>query len=260
MTRTADEPRQEVVSTARIVAVREETPTVRELTLQIDDADFTFRPGNWVDFFIEEINKVGGYSMCSVPAELPSLRLAVKRSAHPPAAWCHSQAAAPGASVQVKAGGSFHWDPELDGPGTEHLLLVAGGIGINPLYSILQAASATPPGVLPELRCITLLYSASRPSELAYRSHLEQLAEADPRIRLRLHVTRNAAPEEPWDGDCVGRIDEAALAAALETAGGDRSKVLTYLCGPPAMTDELVSLMRTELGLPRSRVRFEKWW
>jgi len=86
------------------------------------------------------------------------LRLAVKRSAHPPAAWRHSEAAMHGAS----AGGKFHWDPELNGPGTEHLLLVAGGIGINPLYSIPQAVSATPAHELPELRHITLLYSASQ--------------------------------------------------------------------------------------------------
>lgn len=249
-----------MVSEARILEVREQTPTVREFTFEIAEPDFTFKPGNWVDFFIEGVDKVGGYSMCSTPAELPKLRLAVKRSKHPPAAWCHSEAAVPDTVVHVKSGGQFHWDPEVDGPGTEHLLLVAGGIGINPLYSILQAASAAPAGDLPDLRCITLLYSAGRPSELAFRSHLEELAKSDQRIRLRLHATRNFDPEEAWDAGSAERIDSAALDEALASAAADRARVLAYVCGPPAMTDELVALLQGELGLPRHRVRFEKWW
>ncbi|CAK0803826.1 unnamed protein product, partial [Prorocentrum cordatum] len=152
LTRTADEPRQEVVSDARITAIREETPTVREISLEVSNPAFTFRPGNWVDFFIDGCPKVGGYSMCSVPAELPVLRLAVKRSQHPPAAWCHSEAAQPGADVQIKAGGKFDWEVFPDSAGVGHLLLVAGGIGINPLYSILQAATTTPRESAPELQ------------------------------------------------------------------------------------------------------------
>lgn len=91
------------VSEARILAVREATPSVRELDLEVADPAFSFRSGNWVDFFIPGVARIGGYSMCSTPAELPRLRLAVKRSAHPPAAWCHSDGAAPGARVGVKA-------------------------------------------------------------------------------------------------------------------------------------------------------------
>lgn len=62
---------------------------------------------------------------------------------------------------------------------------MAGGIGINPLYSIAQAALAGP---LPSLRRVSLLYSAVVPAELAFRSHLEELARADARLRLRLHL------------------------------------------------------------------------
>jgi len=257
LTRTAHEPRQELVADARIALVREETPTIRELTLEVKDPDFVFRAGNWVDFFIDGVSKVGGYSMCSTPAELPRLRLAVKRSKHPPAAWCHSEAAVAGATVQVKAGGQFSWDPIVDGPGVGHLLFLAGGIGINPLYSMLQAASAVAPSALPELRRISLLYSASKPSELAFRGHLEEMAGQDGRLRLDLRVTRNE--EEPWIG-ATGRIDAEAIAAALAEAAAPTQEVLAYVCGPPAMTDSLTEVLTSELGLPADRVRFEKWW
>lgn len=230
---------------------------MREIVLEVS-GPFTFRAGNWVDFFIPGLPKVGGYSMCSAPVELPKLRLAVKRSTHPPAAWCHSEAAAPGADVQLKAGGQFCWDPARDGPATEHLLLVAGGIGINPLYSIVQAALAAAPEVTQQLRRVSLLYSAASPSELAFRTHLEELAKSDERLRLGLRVTRNEA-RESWTGE-TGRIDAAVLLGALEEAAIPREAVLAYVCGPPAMTDELVAILHGDLGLSEDRVRFEKWW
>jgi hypothetical protein len=60
----------------------------------------------------------------------------VKRSTYPPAAWIHNTAAA-GMTVHVRTGGNFVASKEeLSRP----LLLVAGGIGIAPLYSILADA------------------------------------------------------------------------------------------------------------------------
>ena len=44
---------------------------------------FNFLPGQWVDFYIPAINKVGGYSITSLPSHLPRLELAVKSSRHP---------------------------------------------------------------------------------------------------------------------------------------------------------------------------------
>lgn len=256
LTRTAGEPREDCISDAKIVRIQQETPTIKELHLEVSDANFTFKAGNWVDFFIPKMEKVGGYSICSVPADLPSLRLAVKQSSHPPAAWCHSDAAS-GASVQVKAGGIFCWDPNGDAErAAEHLVLVAGGIGINPLYSIAQEVLATPVAKLPKLHKISLLYSAATPEELVYRQHLEDLAVKDCRLHLRLHVTRSSVDD--WAG-CTGRIDTSVLQDAFNQEPQDL-KQLCYVCGPPAMTDALVESLQGPLGLPSEAVRVERWW
>merc|ERR1711963_810200 len=122
---------------------------------------------------------------------------------------------------------------------TEHLLLVAGGIGINPLYSMAQAALTAKRESVPQLRRVSLLYSAASPSELAFRTHLEELAHKDQRLRLVLRVTRNKV-EETWSGD-TGRIDVAALKAAIEDAAVPSDGVTAYVCGPPAMTDAMVA-------------------
>lgn len=45
-----------------------------------------------------------------------------------------------GATVSVRIGGDFYYDPESGGELDDSLLLIAGGVGINPLYSMLQHA------------------------------------------------------------------------------------------------------------------------
>jgi len=103
------------------------------------------------------------------------------------------------------------------------------------------------------------MYSASKPSELAFRDHIESIASKDPRVDIRFHVTRNDGPEaESWDG-VTSRIDEKALAEAIGD-GISPSEILTFVCGIPAMTDDLIAICQNKLMLPADRVRFEKWW
>mmetsp|Transcript_2933 Transcript_2933/g.7081 ORF Transcript_2933/g.7081 Transcript_2933/m.7081 type:complete len:279 (+) Transcript_2933:240-1076(+) len=256
---TAAEPREECVTEARILEIREETPTVRELVLEVVDPAFSFKPGQWVDFFIDGCSVIGGYSLCSIASELPKLRLAVKRSTHPPAAWCHSEACRAGVVVQMKAGGGFFWDSDdaLE-KSCEHLVLVSGGIGINPLYSIAQTVVRQDSSKLPNLRRVTLLYSAAKPSELAFRQDLEDLAASDQRFDVEFRVTRNdGAEKEPFEGP-TERIDAPALRKAV--FGLKTREVLAFVCGPSEMTDAIVDSLRGEVGLPEERVRCEKWW
>ena len=101
-------------SRARIVARRAATPTVTVLGLEVEDAAFRFRPGQWVDFFVPQKDFVGGFSLCSPPDAVPSLTLAVKRSTHAPAAWVTNEAAV-GDVVEVRVGG----DATLRSPQTD---------------------------------------------------------------------------------------------------------------------------------------------
>ena len=58
----------------------------------------SFQPGQWVDFHVPGVDQVGGYSICSPPAQLRGERtfdLAVKLSSYPPAIWLHHQARLP---------------------------------------------------------------------------------------------------------------------------------------------------------------------
>lgn len=53
-----------------------------------------FKAGQWIDMFIEGVEVVGGFSVCSSPLQYQSdkvIELAVKFSDHPPANWIHTR-------------------------------------------------------------------------------------------------------------------------------------------------------------------------
>ena len=74
----------------------------------------------------------------------------------------------PGDTLQLRAGGDFYFDPKA-GQDTD-VLLIAGGVGINPLCSMVNHVAdlnASPTG--PYKGNVLLLYSAKTCSELIFR-------------------------------------------------------------------------------------------
>ena len=39
-----------------------------------------------------------------------------------------------------------------------------------------------------------------------------------------------------------------------------RHNTVAYVCGPPAMTDEVVAFLNSQQGMSKERVLCEKWW
>uniref|UniRef100_A0A4W5QET8 Oxidoreductase NAD-binding domain containing 1 n=1 Tax=Hucho hucho TaxID=62062 RepID=A0A4W5QET8_9TELE len=139
--RTASIYRQDRVYPARVCGIMDESETVKRLRLAVHP-DFTFRAGQWVDVFIPGMEKVGGFSVCSSPGLLQRegvIELAVKYTQHPPAHWIHTKCTMD-SHVAMRVGGNLFFDPLRSNPCVD-LLLMAGGVGINPLYSILLHAA-----------------------------------------------------------------------------------------------------------------------
>lgn len=113
MALTSEQQRGSTLAWATIRTLRQLSPTVIGLELLVDERHqldnsppFSFVAGQWVDFHIPEVDTIGGYSITSLPDDLPVLELAVKASAHPPAAWVTRQAKV-GDRVQMRVGGEF---------------------------------------------------------------------------------------------------------------------------------------------------------
>ena len=231
---------------ATITKIRQETPTVKSFLLDLGGDPFHFLPGQWVDFYIDLGHKleVGGFSIISSPLQKETIELAVKKQAYgAPSVYLHEQAKV-GDTFIINGGfGDFYYDYDRDTGNP--LVLIAGGIGITPLISILRYVDEAHPEVE-----VTLIYSSTTPSELVFLRELKAISARNPRIRCVFTTTQ--PQEELWEGH-VGRIDLALLKEHLP-----EKDALFYLCGPPAMLDD-VSVLLADLGVDPSRVRMEKW-
>lgn len=254
--RTASVARREVVAAAKVCGMADESPSVKSLRLHIADEDFSFKAGQWVDFFIPGISEVGGFSICSSPRLLEQegmIELAVKYTEHPPALWIHNKCTL-GSEVAVRAGGEFFFDPQpTDALGS--LVLIAGGVGINPLLSILRHSAD-----LHRARAgggpVHLLYSAKDSRELLFKKAILDIVKEFPgKITCSFHVTKQttqiSAELKPYITE--GRITEE------EIQGHVSGDTLFYLCGPPPMTD-FFSRQLESSRVPRAHICYEKWW
>ncbi|XP_062984634.1 oxidoreductase NAD-binding domain-containing protein 1 [Elgaria multicarinata webbii] len=260
--RTANDFRQEIISKAKVCGIISESETVRRLRLAVTDDQFTFKAGQWVDFFIPGVAVVGGFSICSSPGLLEQegvLELAVKYTTHPPAHWIHTQCALD-SEVALRVGGNFFFDPQ-PADSSSNLVLIAGGVGINPLFSILLHVAdlhkaQDNKGTGYKMGMTNLFYCAKNTHELLFRKHILGLTNAFPgKIGCSFHVTQQSSPIceklQPY-------IKEGRL------SGNDLEKYISkdtlwYICGPPPMIESISKLLEN-LGVAQENIFFEKWW
>ena len=230
---------------ATITRIAQRTPTIKSFDLDLGGHELGFKPGQWVDFFVtlEGAEAIGGYSITSSPSVQDSIGLAIKLddSYHPVTNWLHKSARV-GDTVEISLGGDFYYTADMDGP----IVLIAGGIGLTPLMSIVRAIDeshdSTP---------TTLIYSVSTPSEILFHEELEDIARRNPYINLVFTITRPG--QEEWDGP-TGRINDDLL---RET--GISPDSLFFICGPPDMIRDMIGIL-VRRGAPGSRIKYEQWW
>jgi ferredoxin-NADP reductase len=136
----------------------------------------------------------------------------------------------PGSMLAVnRPAGPFVYPSGDDRP----LVLLAGGIGITPLLSMLRHA------VRRATRPVTLIYSAREFASLRPRRTADTGQTARRPAAIRRHSRRGAGLSR--------RITPAA--------GGDAERAtISMICGPQAMIDDLTSTLH-QLGVPPDQVR-----
>ncbi|MBW4621458.1 MAG: ferric reductase-like transmembrane domain-containing protein [Cyanosarcina radialis HA8281-LM2] len=138
--------------------------------------------------------------------------------------------------------GAFTSDRYEDSAG---FVLIAGGIGITPIMSILVTAAERG-----DDRPYTLIYANKTWDDITYREAIEDLKE---RLDLAIvHVLRQ--PPEDWEGE-TGYVDKDLLARYIPARRGTRHY---FICAVPKMMDEVERALH-ELNVPVTNVHLEHY-
>lgn len=230
---------------ATITALRDVTPTVREITLSL------IQPVAWqagahirVQLHAQGVGMERHYSL--IPCEQPnSLRIAVKRAQPGRGGSQAMWRLLAGDTLSISA--PIHqFTLDLQAPA---YVLIAGGIGITPLLSMAHALKARQANV-------SMIFAASSAQEFAYRDQLQVLLGEDVRFIEGAGLnTQEAIAKMPPDAQayiCGPSGLLAAVRQAWEASGRNAAQLRFENFGAGSSQDAAF-----EVCLPRHDVRFQ---
>ncbi|WP_224387373.1 ferric reductase-like transmembrane domain-containing protein [Pseudonocardia sp. ICBG1293] len=128
------------------------------------------------------------------------------------------------------------------------LVLIAGGVGITPMMSMLRTAADRG-----DRRPYRLVVHARDRADLLFRAELAHL-----RTLVDLQVTEVLRrPSADWSG-ATGPIDTALLAAVLTDLDDPARRLDYFVCGRPQLVGDVLATL-TALGVPDDRVHTEQF-
>ena len=213
-----------------------------------------FKPGQFLTFQLtgpgQTVTRC--YSLSDRPAD-DHYRITVKHQASPlsspglppgqASSHLHS-AVKSGDILKVRApSGGFFVDPDP----THAIVLIAGGIGITPMFSMLRWCMDEQP-----TRSIHLYYGLRCGDEHIFKQQLEQLAATRSNFQLTVAYSQPKQDDEMGrDFQHHGRVDLNLIKSTLPHGHHQ-----FYICGPAAMMESLVPALAA-WGVAPADIHFE---
>ena len=146
--------------------------------------------------------------------------------------------------LDVKApSGQFYLDIHAKGP----VVLLAGGVGITPVLSMLNALVE-----IESQREIWFCLGVRNKKEHIMKEHLEKVAKENPNVNLQVFYSSPTETDfKEKDYHIEGRVKVSSLINLLPSNNYD-----FYICAPPPMVEDL----RNDLaawGVPKTSIHFE---
>ena len=208
-----------------------------------------------------ELESAGGAAMDYLPGQFAFVSFAGRHLSREPHPFTLASTPSRPGSIQFAIRTCGDWTRQLDrlavgdraylqGPfgrfshlfaGSEReLILIAGGIGITPMLSMLRYMADHD-----DKRPITLIWSNRTPAHLVFNEELDGLATKLTGLRCIPIFTADTETGEP-----SGRLNRTSLKALLS----DNSRTAAvFLCGPPPMMKALTTDLR-RLGFPTREI------
>jgi propane monooxygenase reductase subunit len=221
------------------------THDIRLLEVKLDEP-IKFWAGQFVELTVPGAGVTRSYSMASTQSSPDTLRFIIRK--YPEGAFSSllDGALEPGTPVSVKGPfGSCFRREERKGP----MLLVGGGSGMSPLWSILQDHIESG-----ERRPVRFYYGARTRKDLFFIDEFAAIAERLPDFEF-IPVLSQATDEDAWHGE-TGFVHEAV--ERIERARPLPGEADAYTCGPPPMVDAVLPVLQ-RLGVALDRTFVDKF-
>ncbi|MDA1053269.1 MAG: 2Fe-2S iron-sulfur cluster-binding protein [Planctomycetota bacterium] len=200
-----------------------------------------FKPGQYLTFRLNIPGREKPVIRCYSLSDSPhpkQFRVTIKRVGSPPDApsappglvsnYFHEQLAQ-GDILDVQAPrGHFFLDPEQQRPA----VLIAGGVGVTPLLSMINSIVATRSS-----REVLFFYGVRNRADHAFKETLQQVTAQHSNIRLVVAYSQPSPEDEQHEGrdyHHTGRVDISLIKSYLQS-----TNYQFYICGPPAMMETL---------------------
>lgn len=228
---------------ARITSIMDLTDKEKLFELRIIDEDvreaFEFESGQFVELSIFGVGEAP-ISISSAPSKQGFIELCVRDSGDVTGAL-HAKQCGDVVGLRGPYGRGFPFE-DMKG---HDILLVAGGLGIAPLKSLINHIHDE----RHEFGKVTILYGSRNPAEVLFRYQFDMWKHRDD-FDLILTVDQ---PDDTWDG-------ETGLVTKLfDQIDVDPDNTYGAICGPPVMYKYVIEEMRKKnMDVDRIYVSFER--
>jgi ferredoxin-NADP reductase len=231
-------------SVAVVDVIGETADAVTLLLSRTDGRPLEFTAGQFLTLEVEVDGELlrRAYSLSSAPSD-GRASITIKRVAGGRVSNHLNDRAAAGMLLKVRGpSGSFSAPDDA-----RALVLLAGGSGITPLFSIAREALARDPDAR-----VTLIYGNRGIDDVIFADALLRMSEEDERFTLDRVLE---SPPEGWR-EARGILDRPTVEARLDALGIDTTSASFLLCGPEPMRQACRAALEAR-GVPPDRIREE---
>jgi len=221
------------------------THDIRWLGLRLDEpAEMSFAAGQYVEVEIPGAQEEWrSYSMANPPAESGRVDLIVKLIPEGGFSAALEERLTPGDHLRLR-GPLGYFGVRLS---HRPMIMIAGGSGKAPILAMLKDLA-----VQGNRREVTFFYGARTDRDLFLLDELDDLVKEHPWLTFVPALSEPQRNSGRWDGE-TGLITEV-LARHLPSTKGREA----YLCGPPAMIDAAIDVLKAS-GCKERHIYFDRF-
>jgi ferredoxin-NADP reductase len=224
----------------QVVDIIQRTHNVRSFRLT-RPVSFIYKPGQFVFVTVKSGQELvkKPLSISSSPSETGFIEFTKKLTVHPFSMALGAMKMGDHATIDGPYG-NFTFEGEFERVG-----MMSGGVGITPLKGICKYCTDT----LSKAR-ITLLYGNRTEEDIIFRKEFEEMQKLNENLKVVFTVDE---AKIGWTGK-VGMIDAGMVKKEIP----EYLNTVFYVCGPPAMVDAMVKLLKN-MGIPEEQIRRENF-